>query len=551
MLRKLLIKNYALIDSLTIEFDDSLNIITGETGAGKSIIMGALGLIQGNRAEGKPFFDRQRKCVVEAEFSIANYQLQELFAHLDLDYEEVSIIRRELTPEGKSRAFVNDTPVTLQSLRRLAEQLIDVHSQHATLKINEATFQLFIIDTLAQNDRLLTEYSTAYTRYGSAKKELVGFEESLQRAQSEHDYQKFVLEELEGADLQPEEQEQLEREQTQLEHAEEIKRYLHAAEELFESGEFGLLDGLKQAVSNLQLASKYLPTVESLGERCESALIELKDVAGEVARASESVLMDQGRLTTIQERLSLIYGLQSKHRLNSIDQLISLRDELNEKLFSSQTLEQKIEEKRAEIAALHETLSQLALELRERRLAVIPEFEGELVSILKEVGMPYARVEVLLRPASNLGLLGQDDISFMFTANKGQETRAIEKSASGGELSRVMLAIKSIVARKSALPTIVFDEIDTGISGEVALRVGQLLDSMSENIQVMSITHLPQIASRGHAHYKVYKTEQAGRTHSRINRLDEEERVLEVAEMLSGAHPSHTAIEHARKMLTA
>lgn len=549
MLSRLLIKNYALIDSLSIEFDKHLNIITGETGAGKSIIMGALGLILGNRADSKHFFDSQRKCVIEGEFLVESYQLQDLFKQLDLDYEQVSIIRRELTPDGKSRAFVNDTPVTLQSLRILGERLIDVHSQHATLQINQESFQLFVLDTVSQSTATLKKYTTAYRQYNLAKKELAQLEAAFQQAKLENDYHQFIFDELSKSTLVPGEQEELEAEQGQLEHAEEIKRHLHHAGHLFQGGEDNVIDGLKRIVAEVQQTAKYLPSIEPILERVESSLIELKDIALEVEQTGEGVFMNEERLLEIQERLSLIYTLQTKHRVGSVEELIKLRDELSEKLYDSSSLGQRVEGRKKEISVLYKDVFDLAIDLRERRSAVIEAVETGVEKILGQIGMPHARLQVVMEATSELREQGLDEISFWFTANKGQELKPIQKVASGGELSRVMLAIKSIVARKSALPTIVFDEIDTGISGEIALRVGELMDTLSTNLQVISITHLPQIASKGKAHYKVYKIERNDRAQSNITRLKEEERVIEVAEMLSGANPAETAIEHARRML--
>lgn len=551
MLSKLRIKNYALIDSLAIDFDSQLNIITGETGAGKSIIMGALGLILGNRADSKQFFDAQRKCVVEAELLIANYQLQDIFEQLNLDYEETSIIRRELTPEGKSRAFVNDTPVTLQVLRLLAGRLIDVHSQHATLQINEASFQLFVLDTIAKNSELLNTYRETYGKFAAAKVELAQLQQALSNAQSERDYQQFVFDELDQAALMPAEQDQLESEQSQLEHAEEIKRHLHSAVQIFDTGQYPVLEALKQAVTELQQAGKYLPSIGSLIERCESSLIELKDIAEEVDQLGAGLSIDQERLLEIQDRLSILYGLQTKHRVNTVTELIVLREELMKKIAGSDTLQEQIKNKEGELSKLNRELTALALSLRKRRSGVISRIEQETASIFERVGMPRARLAIAMAPTAEFKEHGQDEVSFLFTANKGQALKPIHKVASGGELSRVMLAIKSIVAKESALPTIVFDEIDTGISGEVALRMGELLEALSNSMQVISITHLPQIASQGNAHYKVYKIEEENRTRSNITRLDNQERVMEIAEMLSGARPTETAIDHAQKMLSS
>lgn len=549
MLSKLQIKNYALIDALDINFDDKLNIITGETGAGKSIIMGALGLILGNRAESKHFFDESRKCIIEGHFYIKDYNLQDLFNSLDLDYEDTSLIRRELHADGKSRAFVNDTPVTLQTLKVLGEKLIDIHSQHATLQINTESFQLLVLDTVAQNQSVLADYKKKYQEFKRTVAELKQLEEDLAKAQSESDYQQFVFNELEQANLQDQEQEGLEAEQSQLENAEEIKRHFHAASSELQDGEINVLDSLKQALSSLQNGARYLPSSESLVDRLQSSLIELKDLSAEVEQVAEGISMDEERLSIVNERLSILYDLQKKHRVATVKELLELKQELENKLQATDSQGEQIEILKVKIEKLNQEISKLADQLTKNRSKATKIVEKEVQEVLSRVGMPHAQLNVDLNKLSDFKSTGQDEVSFLFSANKGQALQPIHRVASGGELSRVMLAIKSLVAKTSALPTIIFDEIDTGISGEVALRVGELMEELAENMQVISITHLPQIASQGNSHFKVYKEDKGNKTKSNIVLMNEEERVLEIAQMLSGANPEDTAIQHAKEML--
>ncbi len=549
MLSKLQIKNYALIDALDINFDDKLNIITGETGAGKSIIMGALGLILGNRAESKHFFDESRKCIIEGHFYIKDYNLQDLFNSLDLDYEDTSLIRRELHADGKSRAFVNDTPVTLQTLKVLGEKLIDIHSQHATLQINTESFQLLVLDTVAQNQSVLADYKKKYQEYKRTVAELKQLEEDLAKARSESDYQQFVFNELEQANLQDQEQEGLEAEQSQLENAEEIKRHFHAASSELQDGEINVLDSLKQALSSLQNGARYLPSSESLVDRLQSSLIELKDLSAEVEQVAEGISMDEERLSIVNERLSILYDLQKKHRVTTVKELLELKQDLENKLQATDSQGEQIEVLKVKIEKLHQEIAKLADQLTKNRSKATKIVEKEVQEVLSRVGMPHAQLNVELNKLSDFKSTGQDEVSFLFSANKGQALQPIHRVASGGELSRVMLAIKSLVAKTSALPTIIFDEIDTGISGEVALRVGELMEELAENMQVISITHLPQIASQGNSHFKVYKEDKGNKTKSNIVLMNEEERVLEIAQMLSGANPEDTAIQHAKEML--
>ncbi|WP_343563747.1 DNA repair protein RecN [Sphingobacterium sp.] len=551
MLDTLHIKNYALINVLEIQFDKGLNMITGETGAGKSIIMGALSLILGNRAEGKHFFDPSKKCVIEGEFNIGAYQLNGFFEQNDLDYADHTIIRREITPDGKSRAFVNDSPVTLAILKQLGEQLIDVHSQHATLQVNTEEFQFLVVDSIAGSFALKQSYKESYTAYKKAKRELEELKEAVKKAAMELDYFQFQFDELDGAKLVAEEQAVLEQQQRQLENAEDIKRALNTASHLLENEDTAILTRLKDTMTQVEGISSFLPEAADLSARLKSTLIELKDVAAELASLEEDTQLDEGTLLEVNERLSLLYSLQKKHHVDSVEELIQLRDDLEAKLLAINSSDEQLERLEAEVVAKLALALRNAKELSAARKLVLDRIAKDVQNTLSNVGMPNAVLQIVLEPLKEgeMRESGIDTIQFLFSANKGQDLQSIHRVASGGELSRVMLAIKSLVAKTSALPTIVFDEIDTGISGEVALRVGEVMENLVENMQVIAISHLPQIASKGAAHFKVYKEDQANRTISNIVRLDQAGRVKEIAQMLSGANPTDAAVEHAELLL--
>lgn len=551
MLDTLHIKNYALINELEIQFDKGLNMITGETGAGKSIIMGALSLILGNRAEGKHFFDPSKKCVIEGEFNIGAYQINSFFEQNDLDYANHTIIRREITPDGKSRAFVNDSPVTLAILKQLGEQLIDVHSQHATLQVNTEEFQFLVVDSVAGSFPLKQNYKESYIAYKNAKRELEELKETVKKAAIELDYFQFQFDELDGARLVAEEQGILEQQQRQLENAEDIKRALNAASHLLENEDTAVLTQLKDVMTQIEGISSFLPESADLALRVKSTLIELKDVAAELVSLKEDTQLDEGTLLEINERLSLLYSLQKKHHVDSVEDLIQLRDDLEAKILAINSSDEQLERLEAEVVQKLEVALHNAKELSQARRLVLDTIANDVKKTLLNVGMPNALLQIVLEPLKDgeMRESGIDTIQFLFSANKGQALQSIHRVASGGELSRVMLAIKSLVAKTSALPTIVFDEIDTGISGEVALRVGEVMENLAQNMQVIAISHLPQIASKGAAHFKVYKEDKADRTISNIVRLDQTGRVKEIAQMLSGANPTDAALEHAELLL--
>lgn len=556
MLQKLSISNYALIDDLEISFDKGLNILTGETGAGKSIILGALSLILGQRAESRYFFNQQKKCVIEGTFQIKGFHLKSFFDENDLDYEVESILRREITADGKSRAFVNDTPVNLGLLKQLGEKLIDIHSQHATLEINDPEFQLLVVDAVAGHSELLGDYRSKHKTYKKNSARLQQLIADSDKAKSDLDYYQFQFDELEKAQLDADEQEKLEQELYALNNAEEIKRSLLAACYLVQEGETSALLQLREATHHLSSLEKFNPAIAELHERLKSVTIELKDIAAEVENIEQRTHTDEQRAVEINDRLHLIYTLQKKHRLNTISELLGLRDELSEKIEQAVHGDEEIEKLQKQLADEKKELEQLAGQLSANRSKAIPQIEKQVVEALAEMGMSNSVLKIeksSLPPKgrdSSLGPDGSDAIKFLFSANKGHALAEMSKVASGGELSRVMLSIKSLIASHTALPTIIFDEIDAGVSGEVANKVGIVMERLAQNLQVITITHLPQMASKGKSHYFVYKDNSAATTYTRIKQLNEQERVVEIAKMLSGDKPGESALQNARELLS-
>lgn len=551
MLSRLIIRNYALIEDLDISFSNRLNILTGETGAGKSIILGALSLLLGQRAESRYFFNQQKKCVIEGAFDISGYDLQHFFTEKELDYDNETLLRREISADGKSRAFINDTPVNLGVLRELGELLIDIHSQHATLEINDERFQMMVVDLLAANNTLLNNYQENYRKYNRLLKQLKELEEENLQAKADMDYLQFQFNELEQASLDENEQEALEHEMTALSHAEEIKRNLLEATGLLINDDHATTIRLKESILRLQHIERFLPLVSELAGRLESTLIEIKDVAAELESIEQKTNIDEKRSAEIGERLAILYNLEKKHRVTTVKELIEIRDALSEKLNSISFGEEELTRLKDESQQLKAELIVKSDTLSASRNEVIPSIETRVGEILAEVGMPHAvlKIENQLLDEDQLNAHGRNRIAFLFSANKGQVPAPMNKVASGGELSRLMLSIKSLISRHTALPTIIFDEIDTGISGEVALKVGRIMEKLSQGMQVITITHLPQIASRGDAHYYVYKDENQEVTHTNITRLSPTERVHEIAKMLSGENPGEFAVQHARELL--
>jgi DNA repair protein RecN (Recombination protein N) len=559
MLQKLTISNYALIDNLEISFDKGLNILTGETGAGKSIILGALSLILGQRAEGRYFFNQQKKCVIEGLFKIEGFDLSTFFEDNDIDYETETVLRREISADGKSRAFVNDTPVTLNVLKALGEKLIDIHSQHATLEINDPDFQLLVVDAVAKHDSLLSNYRSKFKAYKKSIANLQQLIADSDKAKADLDYYQFQFQELEKAGLAADEQLQLEQELYTLNNAEEIKRNLSGANYLMNEGETSAIIQLREAGHQLSSLEKFNPEITELYQRLNSAIIELKDIASEIDGIEQSTHTNEQRAEEVNTRLSLIYTLQKKHRVNTNAELLEIQDDLSDKIQQAIFGDEAIEKLQKQLATDKEELEKLAGELSANRTKTIPTIEKQVLETLAEMGMANSNLKIenssltnsagRNSPLGGLGDSGTDIIRFLFSANKGHALAEMSKVASGGELSRLMLSIKSLVAQNTALPTIIFDEIDTGVSGEVANKVGQIMEKLADNLQVITITHLPQIASKGQSHYFVYKDDEGATTYTRIKQLNQQERVLEIAKMLSGDKPGESALQNARELL--
>lgn len=549
MLTSLKISNYALIEELHMKPDPSFTIITGETGAGKSILLGALGLIVGQRADLNALKDKTKKCIVEAQFDINNYDLSALFASNDLDYETLTIVRREITPNGKSRAFINDTPVNLHQLKELGDQLIDIHSQHNTLTLNNNQFQLKLIDALADNKLLLKDYTSAYQVYKASKKKLTEKEASITQAKAEENFLQFQFDELEQLKLIENEDELLEEEQRSLEHLEDTKAAVNAALNLFINHDDNATDLIRSGKAKLAEAAKYNKVAEELNDRLSSLFIEFQDITDELESENENLEYDPERLEYIRERLSSIYSLQKKHGVNSVLDLITIKTSIEEKLLAITNFDDDINQLKAELVKSEQSLTKVAKELSDRRKAAKPMLETQVKELLNRLGMKNAILSVKITSLESFTSKGKEEVQFLFTANKGLEERELSKVASGGELSRLMLAIKRILAQKEHLPTIIFDEIDTGVSGEIADKVGEILKEMSHDLQIMSITHLPQMASKGNSHLKVYKEDVGNVTYSYIKELTKEERIEELAKMLSGSKTTAAAIDNAKALL--
>jgi len=551
MLQKLTISNYALIDDLEITFDKGLNILTGETGAGKSIILGALSLILGQRAESRYFFNQQKKCVIEGAFLIKEFHLKSFFEENDLDYETETILRREITADGRSRAFINDTPVNLAELKLLGEKLIDIHSQHATLEINDPEFQLLVVDAVAGHSDLLGDYRTKFKAFKKNSAKLQQLIVDSDKAKADLDYYQFQFDELEKAGLKGDEQEKLEQELYRLNNAEEIKRSLVAASYLMQEGETSAIIQLREATHHLSSLEKFNPEIADLHERLKSTVIELKDIASEIENIEQRTHTDEARGVEINDRLNIIYTLQKKHRMTTISELLKLQDDLSEKIQQAVHGDEAVEKLQKQIATEKKELEQLAAQLSANRVKAIPAIEKQVVDSLSEMGMGNSTLKVELSPIQLLSADGLDHVRFLFSANKGHALAEMSKVASGGELSRLMLSIKSLIASHTALPTIIFDEIDAGVSGEVANKVGIIMERLAQNLQVITITHLPQIASKGSSHYFVYKDDSSATTYTRIKQLNQNERVTEIAKMLSGDKPGESALQNARELLNS
>ena len=549
MLRTLSIQNYALINQLSIDFTAGLSIITGETGAGKSILLGALGLVLGNRADTTTLKDTSKKCIVEAELSISNYQLNTFFESVDLDYEPETIIRREILPSGKSRAFVNDTPVTLSVLNQLRAKLIDVHSQHQTLSLSASNFQFHILDALANNTQKLSSYKRGLQQLTLYRKEFEELEQRQREANQQYDYNLHLYNEFVEAELKEDEQHVLEEQLEKLNNVEEIQLNFSEAVHLSTAEEIGVQTLLHTLENKLQKVAPFSKEYRILSERVTSVKIELDDIVSELENSNERIDSDPHELEKTNDRLQLIYNLQKKHYVSSIPELLEIQEKLSKKVDQVENAAEIIQQKQQQIENVSKKLNQVATLITNARSKIIPDLTQNLTALLTDLGMPEARFLIKLTNAPDFLSNGKDHLEFLFSANKGGSYGELKKVASGGELSRIMLAIKKIVSDNTKLPTIIFDEIDTGVSGEISNKIANIMQQMAANMQVITITHLPQIAAKGNQHYKVFKEEINGVTTSNLKQLTDDERIVEIAEMLSGKNISDSAITHAKELL--
>jgi DNA repair protein RecN (Recombination protein N) len=550
LLTQLSINNYALINHLSIDFSSGLSIITGETGAGKSILLGALGLVLGNRADLSSLKDTATKCIVEAKVAISNYNLQEFFTSVDLDYEAETIIRREILPSGKSRAFVNDTPVTLSVLNELRSKLIDVHSQHQTMQLSDGKFQFAILDALAKNTDRIASYKRGFTQLSTLNRELQALEIAQKEANQQYDYNLHLFTELEEATIKVDEQATLEESLDKLNNIEDIKLNLSESLELSVHEEVGLQNLLNTLEFKISKIASFSKDYKELADRIISVKIEMDDIVSELEDANENVDFNPDEAEKINDRLQLLYNLQKKHYVNSNQELLVVFEELSDKVREVESAEGELNKKKAAIAAISEKLDSVAEKISKARTTAIPKLTKELEFLLTDLGMENARFSIKATLTNAYFNNGKDELEFLFSANKGGNFGELKKVASGGELSRIMLSVKKVLSENTQLPTIIFDEIDTGVSGEVSNKIAAIMQQMSANMQVIAITHLPQIAAKGSSHYKVYKDEVNGVTTTNLKELSSEERIIEIAEMLSGKDISESARTHAKELLS-
>ena len=549
MITSLSIKNYALIEKLAIDFSKGFSIITGETGAGKSIILGAMGLVLGKRADLTSLKNKEEKCVIEAYFDISKYNLKPFFEANDLDYEDETIIRREILPSGKSRAFINDSPVNLQELQDLSLFLIDIHSQQQTQELSDENVQFKIIDAIAANLAEINSYQVLLKSYKEDNSHFNSLLKKQAESIKEQEYNTFLLNELIAAQLKSGEQEQLEADFEKLNNVETIKEAVDKSLALANEEQIGALSTLKEIKIALQKIASFAPEYASLLERITSLAIELDDVLDELTNCSEKLINDPVQLDLISEKLQLIFNLQKKHQVTTVDELLAIQNTLETTLFELGNLESDIATLTKSIQDKANQLDALAQTIHEKRTTAVPVLSDKLITILATLGMPNVRFNIEIKAVDNYFQNGKDEIQFLFSANKGTDFGLLKKVASGGEMSRIMLAVKAILAQYSKLPTLIFDEIDTGVSGEIAIRMGEIMKEMSQTMQIFAITHLPQIAAKGNAHFKVFKSTVGDDTQSELQLLNQEERVLEIAQMLSGAVVSDSALNHAKSLL--
>ena len=550
MLKSLFIRNFVLIDSLDIKFNQGFSVITGETGAGKSIILGALSLVLGQRADGKSIKNGSEKCVIEAVFDVSKYKLEEFFMIKDLEYDaEVCILRRELYASGKSRAFINDSPVSLTILKELGARLIDIHSQHQNLLLGDTRFQLKVIDVMAENEILLILYRKEYNRYQFLKKELTELTEKARQTKQEEDNVRFQLEQLVEANLSIGEQEDLEQELETLSHAEEIKGSLYKVTQLLNGEEQGAVQLIKEALSTADNLERYYPKAKEISERLRSAYIDLNDLASEAELWKEDIEFNPERLDWVNERLNTFYTLEQKHRVSTIEELITLQNQYEEQLKEIDSFDEQIENLKEQVEISYQELLQQATVLSEQRKIASKAIASQLVEKIIPLGMPNTRFSIDFVSRSEPGIDGMDEIQFMFSANKSAELQPVAQTASGGEISRLMLCIKAMIAGFTALPTIIFDEVDTGVSGDIADKMGDIMQDLGTKMQVFTITHLPQIAAKGKEHYFVYKEDTDEQTTTHIKLLNKDERIKEIARMLSGSTLTEASIANAKDLL--
>jgi len=549
LITSLSINNYALIEKLAIDFSSGFTTITGETGAGKSILLGALGLVLGKRADLSSLKNKEEKCIIEAQFAIANYHLQAFFDEANLDYEDHTIIRREILPSGKSRAFVNDTPVNLQELQDLSVLLLDIHSQHETQELSDEKTQFQIIDAVAQNQIVLAEYQKTLKIYKTTLAELQALEEQKINLLKEQDYHAFLLDELQAISLDELNLEELETQAQALENVSLIKENLAKSYAIADQDTVGILAQLTEMKADLQRIAGFSVQFQQLQERVSATYIELKDVVAELASAADLVNEDPAALARIQEQLQQLYSLQKKHQVQTIPDLIAIRDGLSAKVTTAAHLDETLTRLAEQKTKLALELDQLAATLHHNRVEAIPNLVDQWTTLLADLGMPAVRFEMKLVPTETYLAQGKENLHFLFSANAGSDLGLLKKVASGGEMSRIMLATKAILANYTQLPTLIFDEIDTGVSGEIATKMAAIMQSMSASRQVFAITHLPQIAAKGQVHYKVYKEAVLGSTQTQLKQLSAAERIVEIAEMLSGKDPAESAINHAKALL--
>ena len=549
MITSLSIKNYALIEKLAIDFSKGFSIITGETGAGKSIILGAMGLVLGKRADLTSLKNKEEKCVIEAYFDISKYNLKSFFEANDLDYEDETIIRREILPSGKSRAFINDSPVNLQELQDLSMFLIDIHSQQQTQELSDELVQFNIIDAIATNQHEIGSFQTLLKSYKEDKSNLNSLVKKQSESIKEQEYNTFLLNELIAAQLKSGEQEQLEADFEKLNNVETIKESVDKSLALANEEQIGALSTLKEIKVALQKIASFAPEYTSLLERITSLTIELDDISDELTNCSEKLINDPVQLDLISEKLQLIFNLQKKHQVVTVDELLVIQTNLENNLFELGNLESDIAKLTQTIQDKANSLDALAQTIHQKRSESVPVLSDKLIAILATLGMPNVRFNIEIKSTDNYYQNGKDEIQFLFSANKGTDFGLLKKVASGGEMSRIMLAVKAILAQYSKLPTLIFDEIDTGVSGEIAIRMGEIMKEMSQSMQIFAITHLPQIAAKGNAHFKVFKSTIGDDTQSELKLLNDEERIIEIAQMLSGAVVSDSALNHAKSLL--